>query len=265
MSDNRARVFFGNELRRMREHGGLTGKQLADALGCTPQWISTMESGRKVSEQSAHDLDTYFRTDGIFHRLWRLANEVDVPITLPPGFAEYQQRERQANAIRVYSSLLVNGLFQTEGYIRSVMASVDDSDVDEFIQERLRRQEALTRRDRPHIWFSLDEGVLRRAIGGTEVLREQLRYLIELGKQPNTMVQVVPQTVGYYPGLTGSFTLLGFKDGTNAAYTESAGTGILIEQPSRVSEYVVRYDSVRGYALSIGESRALISAVMESL
>ncbi|MCP9952485.1 helix-turn-helix domain-containing protein [Actinomadura madurae] len=36
MSENRARVFFGTELRRMRERAGLTGRELADALGCTP-------------------------------------------------------------------------------------------------------------------------------------------------------------------------------------------------------------------------------------
>ncbi|WP_413229191.1 Scr1 family TA system antitoxin-like transcriptional regulator [Actinomadura citrea] len=90
-------------------------------------------------------------------------------------------------------------------------------------------------------------------------------HLIELSEQLNTMAQVVPQIVGYYPGLMGSFTLLGFADGTNVAYTESAGTGMLIEQPTRGAEYVVRYDLLRGYALSVGESRALITAVMESL
>lgn len=174
MNDNRARVFFGNELRRMREQAGLTGKQLADTLGCTPQWISTMESGRKISEQSAHDLDTYFKTGGLFPRLWKIVIEVDVPTILPPGFVEYQERERDANIIRVYSSLLVNGLFQTEEYIRSIMASVDAPNLYELVQERLRRQEALTRQDRPHIWFSLDEGVLQRIVGGTEVLREHL-------------------------------------------------------------------------------------------
>jgi transcriptional regulator with XRE-family HTH domain len=249
----------------MRDKARLTGKELADALGCTPQWISTMESGRKVSEQSAQDLDTFFRTDGLFHRLWKLANEVEVQTTLPPGFVEYQEREKKADAVRVYSALLVNGLFQTEDYIRSMMASLDGPSIDELVQERLRRQEILTRQDSPHVWFTLDEGVLRRVVGDKTVLREQLRFLLELSERPNTMIQVVPQDVGYYPGLTGSFTLLGFNDGINVAYTESAGMGMLIEQPTRVPEYVVRYDLLRGYALPVGESRALVTAVMESL
>ncbi|MFV2179857.1 helix-turn-helix domain-containing protein [Actinomadura sp. LOL_016] len=52
--------FFGTELRRRRAEAKLTAKELGEALGCTSQWISTMESGRKTSEQSALDLDTYF-------------------------------------------------------------------------------------------------------------------------------------------------------------------------------------------------------------
>lgn len=124
MGENRARVFFGTELRRMREEAKLTGKELADALGCTPQWISTMESGRKVSEQSALDLDTYFRTNGHFHRIWKLINDVELQTTLPPGFTEYAEQETKATSLRAFSGLLINGLFQTEDYAASLMATI---------------------------------------------------------------------------------------------------------------------------------------------
>ncbi|XRQ08520.1 helix-turn-helix domain-containing protein, partial [Actinomadura welshii] len=114
-------AFFGAELRRKREQAGLTGKELADALGCTPQWISTMESGRKVSEQSALDLDTYFKTDGCFHRMWKLINDVELQTFLPPGFTEYAEREKKASSVRVFSALLVNGLFRSDQYARSII------------------------------------------------------------------------------------------------------------------------------------------------
>ncbi|MEU8125335.1 helix-turn-helix transcriptional regulator [Spirillospora sp. NPDC049024] len=71
------RVHFGEELRRMRQRAKLSQNQLASALGCTPQWICQMEKADKaVSEQTALDLDTYFKTDGSdqddghFHRLY---------------------------------------------------------------------------------------------------------------------------------------------------------------------------------------------------
>ncbi|GAA3981191.1 helix-turn-helix transcriptional regulator [Actinomadura viridis] len=264
-TDNPARTFFGTELRRRRDEAGLTGKQLADSLGCTPQWISVMEGGKKISEQSAHDLDTYFKTGGLFHRLWKLANDIELQTTLPPGFPEYAEREKRANSIRVYSALLVNGLFQTEGYIRAVMGGRDQQDKEDLVQQRLKRQSILTQDNAPHTWFTIDESALRRVIGGPAIMREQLQHLIDFSDHPSTMVQVVPHGVGYHPGLTGSFTILGYKDGSQAAYTESAGAGMLIEHPPRVADYAVRWDMIRGHARSVEESRALLTAVMESL
>ncbi|GAA2284415.1 helix-turn-helix transcriptional regulator [Actinomadura luteofluorescens] len=265
MSDNRARVFFGNELRRMREHGGLTGKQLADALGCTPQWISTMESGRKVSEQSAHDLDTYFRTDGIFHRLWKLASEIEIEPVLPPSFAEYSAREKRADSIRVYNALILSGLFQTEDYARSVFRDVDQTTAEDFICKRMERREILFKENAPRVWLTLDESVLHRVIGDREITREQFAYLLECSRRPNVFLNIVPWSAGYHAGLAGSFTILGFNDGTNVAYTESAGEGMLFENPVRVTSYVVRYELLKAYALPVEESRALISTVLESL
>lgn len=72
------RVHFGEELRRIRMRAKLSQNQLAGALGCTPQWICQLEKADKtVSEQTALDLDTYFKTDGWdqddghFHRIYK--------------------------------------------------------------------------------------------------------------------------------------------------------------------------------------------------
>ncbi|WP_081842641.1 helix-turn-helix domain-containing protein [Actinomadura welshii] len=265
MGENRARIFFGTELRGKREEAELTGKQLADALGCTPQWISTMESGRKVSEQSAHDLDTFFKTDGIFYRLWKLAGDIEIEPILPPGFTEYNAREKKADSIHVYNALLLSGLFQTEDYARSIFRDVEKSVAEELIQKRMERREIMTGQNAPRIWLTLDESVLHRVIGSRDITRNQFAYLLECGRRSNVMLNVVPWSAGYHAGLAGSFTILGFNDGTNIAYTESAGEGMLFEKPTRVTSYVVRYELLKAYALPIEESRALISTVMESL
>ena len=123
MSENRARDFFGAELRRKRKEAGLTGQQLAAALGCTPQWVSMMESGRKASEQSAHDLDTFFKTDGFFHRLWELFMEIEIQTVVPPGFTEYVGYEKRADHLRMFSTNLISGLFQTEAYARTILGT----------------------------------------------------------------------------------------------------------------------------------------------
>ncbi|XRQ04247.1 helix-turn-helix domain-containing protein [Actinomadura welshii] len=264
MGENRARVFFGTELRRKREAAGLTGKQLADALGCTPQWISTMESGRKVSEQSAIDLDTYFKTDGYFHRTWKLANELELQTHLPPGFTEYAEREKDASSIRVYSALLLSGLFQTPDYARAIISADRATGVNEVVEKRIERQAVLLRDPPPFVWFTIDETVLHRSIGNREVMRQQLSFLLELDQSPNIMINVVPQSAGYHAGLGGSFQILSFQ-GSDLAYSEAAGVGTLISRPDRVAGFVVRWDMIRAHALPIAESRTMIRSVMESL
>ncbi|MCP9952486.1 Scr1 family TA system antitoxin-like transcriptional regulator [Actinomadura madurae] len=94
-----------------------------------------MESGRKVSEQSAEDLDTYFRTDGHFHRHWKLISDVELQTFLPPGFAEYSGREKRASAVRVFSALLINGLFQSEQYARSVLGADRAAGTEELVAQ----------------------------------------------------------------------------------------------------------------------------------
>lgn len=265
MGENRARLFFGTELRRKREEFKLTGKELADALGCTPQWISTMEGGRKISEQSTHDLDTYFKTDGMFHRLWRLATEVELHTGLPPGFPEYSEREAQANSIRAFSGFLVNGLFQTERYARTVLGRIEGSHVDELVTKRLERQAPLQSETPPLVWLTIDEVILHRVIGSPEIMHEQLEALLAATERAGTVVEVMPFRAGYHAGLGGDFTILGFKDGSTVAYTESAGVGTLIQSPDRVPAFVVRWDLLRGYGLSVEESRAAIETAMERL
>jgi transcriptional regulator with XRE-family HTH domain len=265
MSENRARIFFGTELRRKREQAGLTGKDLADALGCTPQWISTMESGRKVSEQSAEDLDTYFKTDGHFHRHWKLIREVELQTTLPPGFTEYAEREVKASSVRAFSGLLINGLFQTEGYAAAVMGAMMGDRVAELVAKRMERQALLRRDNAPLVWLTIDEVILHRVIGSPQVMHEQLKALLDASERPGTAIEVMPFRAGYHTGLGGDFTILGFGDGTSAAYTESAGIGTLIRRADMVADFVVRWDSLRGYALCIEESRAAIKAAMERL
>ncbi|MGP4027004.1 helix-turn-helix domain-containing protein [Actinomadura sp. 3N407] len=265
MGENRARIFFGTELRRMRDAAGLTGKELADALGCTPQWISTMESGRKVSEQSAHDLDTYFKLDGYFYRLWKLANEIEVQTVLPPGFSEYAEREKKAASIRIYSPLVISGLFQSEGYAHTVISTIENNNTSELVSKRMERQSVLTKINPPRVWLTLDEAALRRTVGSPDIMREQFIYLLEVSERSNVMLNVIPESVGYHAGLEGTLTLLSFTEGPDVAYVETTGEGLLIEQPAKVKDKVVRWDLLRGHVLPAGESRAMLRTLLENL
>lgn len=52
----------------------------------------------------------------------------------------------------------------------------------------------------------MDETVLRRPIGGVEVMRNQLRHLVSQAALPSVCFQVLPVSVGVHQGMNGSLT-----------------------------------------------------------
>ncbi|GAA2149461.1 helix-turn-helix domain-containing protein [Actinomadura napierensis] len=256
---------FASELTAWREMTGLSKTELAETLGYTPQWIGQVEAAKSIpSKEFAQNLDTHFTTNGVFERQQKRIIETRHKSILPPGFTEYQEREAEANQIRGFDLMLIRGLLQTESYMRAIVGHDQDPDTAErLISERLKRQEILTRENPPHVWFTMDEAALRRSIAGPDVMREQLAHLLAMGERHNVSIDIVPMDQRYYEGLTGSFTILDFTNAPEVAYTESAGQGVLIQDPRRVATFAVMYNSLRGDALRVEESRALITSVME--
>jgi transcriptional regulator with XRE-family HTH domain len=260
---------FGAVLRAHREEAGLSRAQLAESLGCSPQWIEKLETGKKPSKESAIDLDTYFKIPArTFQRMWEEIERAGRHPAAPPGFRRYAELEQQATTIRKFEALLITGLFQTEDYARAVLASFLAPDaIERALAARMERQEILTRDRPPRVWLTIDEGALRRPVGGPEVMREQLRHLLDTGEHPHTMIQILPHdTTDHYVGaLSASFTLLGFDDAPDVAYAEAAGQGNLIQEPHAVTDCAIRYETLRGHGLPVAESRRLIETAMEDL
>ncbi|WP_433228208.1 helix-turn-helix domain-containing protein [Actinomadura formosensis] len=256
---------FAVELTAWRTEAGLTQTALAETLGYTPQWISQLESAKSIpSKTFAENLDTFFKTNGLFQRLWKRIIDTRHQAILPPGFTEYMERETEASQVRNFELTLIYGLLQTEDYMRAVVGHEQDPDTaDRLVTERLKRQEILTRENAANAWFTLDESALRRDIADPDVMRGQLAHLLALGERPNISIDVVPLSTRYYQGLTGSFTILSFTNAPDIVYGEIAGQGMLITEPRIVASFAVRYNSLRGDALRVEESRTLIKSVME--
>lgn len=125
------------------------------------------------------------------------------------------------------------------------------------------RQERLSSPDRPELWVVLDEAVLRRPIGGRNVMRAQLERLLEAAAQRHITVQVLPFDQGEHDAMGGSLTILTLPDGSEVAYTEGAHYGQLIEDPGEVRRFAVTYDRLRAEALPPLMSLDMIRSVME--
>jgi DNA-binding XRE family transcriptional regulator len=255
---------FAAELAAWR--GEISKSELAETLGYTPQLIGQMEAGKNIpSKRFAEDLDTYFKTNGLFARLSKLITETRHLAVLPRGFPEFVAREAEASLMYVFEPIVITGIFQTREYAFELMrVGRVPEEIEQLVTKRMDRQEILTRSTPPRIVAVFDEMTIRRVLGDRKVMYGQVKRLIEVAEQHNVTLQIVPNSVGAYAGLPGAFTILGFDDGPDLVYIEGHVGGQVIADAATVREYEVRYDLIRGAAMSADETLKLLHMTMES-
>jgi transcriptional regulator with XRE-family HTH domain len=254
-------------LRGHREAAGLSRPALAQALGCTPQWIEKLETAQRApSEAASEDLDTYFKTPETFHRMWVEIRRAGKHAELPPGFSGFVELEAKASMMCVFENMVVTGLLQTPQYARELLKAGRKSEVVEgLVATRMERQEILVREDPPVIVFVLDEGVLYRPIGGEDTRKDQIGHLIDRAEDPNITIQIVTSRTGAYVGVMGAFTLLSFDDGPDLVYVEGHAEGQVIDQPDKVQAHVLGFSLIRGAAMSADDSLKLLRTIWENV
>ncbi|MCX3062319.1 helix-turn-helix domain-containing protein [Streptomyces beihaiensis] len=251
---------FGSELRFWRETEGLSQPQLGEKLFCTASLIGQIETAHKVPTRDfAERLDAAFGTSGSFGRLVGLV----LRSQLPSWFQEIAGLEAKATYISVYEAQVVYGLLQTEAYARAVLGVTQQDKVDERVAARLDRQRVLDRSNPPALWIVLSEAALRNQVGGREVMWNQLAHLLSFRNRDDVNIQVVPFTVGAHHGLPGTFTLMRFEDDPDIVYTEDFIQGHATANPEANKAGSLRYAHLQATALSVEESAAMISRVME--
>jgi transcriptional regulator with XRE-family HTH domain len=246
-------AFFGAELRRRRTAAGLSQDQLGHAITYSAALVGRVEVGERMpSLDLAQRCDDVLATGGLFAHL-RESMDSDMH-AYPAWFREFVERERDAIRIWEFSALAIPGLLQTGDYARALLRAGRPADSDEEIESRvtarLERQRILDRTKPPMFWVVVDEGVLRRPVGGAAMFREQLAHLITIARHAGVMLQVMPFSSGAHAGLLGEFTLLGMADGRDIGYTESVESARLIEQVDEVAAFNLAFDMIRAVALS---------------
>jgi transcriptional regulator with XRE-family HTH domain len=271
------RMLLGNQLRRLREAAGISPEQAGFEIRASRSKISRMENGRtRFKIRDVTDLLTlYGVADGQFRsRFLSLARQSNAPDwwtkysdILPDWFEAYLGLESAASTIRSFEIQFVHGLFQTEDYARAITqlgrktASADE--IERWVGLRVKRQDLLTRPKPPRIWSVMDEAVLRRPVGGSAVMRAQLRQLIEAAEVPHVTLQVVPFARGGHAGASGSFTLLRFleQDLPDVVYIEQLTSAIYLEHRSDVEHYLEVMDQLSGEALTPAATTRFIRQV----
>ena len=215
--------------------------------------ISRMELGRvSFKERDVADLLTlYGVTDEEEREAWlTLARQANTPgwwqregDILPSWFQPYLGLESAAVLIRTYEVQFIPGLLQTPEYARAVIllghGNAPPAEVERRVAVRMKRQHVLARDDPPQLWVVVDEGALRRPIGGPEVMRAQLRALVDATKLPHVRLQVIPFNVGGHAAAGGSFSILRFpeQDLPDVVYVEQLTSALYLDKRDDIDHY----------------------------
>ena len=272
---------LGAELRRLREGHSLKLEEVAEELSLAPSTLSRIETGKaptksaylmamldiyKVDDLAARKVLIDMAREGHRKGWWSIYDDV-----LPSGFDIYVGLEAEAQGLRSYETDLVHGLLQTADYALAVLRELRAKDSEEQIARvvdlRMQRQRRLEQDPPLDLWLILDEGAIRRNIGGPGVMRPQLEHLIQASRWANVTLQILAFEAGAHAGLVGPFSILEFPERTDSdvAYTESVGGMIYLEKDREVRACAEAFDRMRAAALSPSASLELIHQVSHEL
>ena len=274
------RLVLGGHLRRLREEAGMTTERAALSIRGSHSKISRIEHGRVgFKERDIADLLTLYGvgTGDEREALLKLAREANTPgwwqaytDILPHWVEPYFGLEAAASFIREYELQFVPGLLQIEAYARAVVRLGNVATEEEVMRRakaRISRQEILHRDNPPKLWAVLDEGALRRVIGGPEVMRAQLRYLIEMCDHPAVTLQILPFSAGPHRAMGGPFTILRYTepDLRDVVFIEQLTSALYLDKPTEVDAYLAVIEEVCLQAEPSAKTPAMLQAVLDAL
>ncbi|WTW93966.1 helix-turn-helix domain-containing protein [Streptomycetaceae bacterium NBC_01309] len=259
---------FGAVVQALREHAGLSRVQFAERVRYSKHTVESVELGRRMPDEAFVE-----RAETATGDTGALRNSSKHLTRGNPGLAAWFRRwaylEQRAVSLCTYECRLVPGLLQSESYVRAVFDNsiplLTDEQLAAQATARLERQKMLY--ERPHVPFSfiVEESVLRRRLGGVEVMREQIHHILTLSSLRNVTFQVVPLGAEVHACLDGSVRLLETPEGRRLAYSEGQQNGRLISDPKEVHLLCERYATLRSQALNPIESRSLLERLRGEL
>jgi transcriptional regulator with XRE-family HTH domain len=273
-------MVLGKRLKQLREQAGVSFEEAARAIEVTPLTVRRIEKA-EVGLRIPY-VKELLRTYGVpateIDDFLALAREANQPgwwykyrDVLPEWFSAYVSLESEASVIRLYEPHYVPGLLQTNDYATALMRvgfpNASQEDVARRVALRTKRQDLLAKPDAPAIWAILEETVLRRPVGGAEVMRAQIDRLHEVLDMPKVRIQVMRFGVGAHPGAFGPFHhfRFGFSELPDVIYTESLAGAVYVDRPADVVTYLEVLDRMSVQAEPVARTRAILGELRKEL
>ncbi|MEU6278060.1 helix-turn-helix transcriptional regulator [Streptomyces populi] len=252
------------QLKLWRESAGLTQAEFGAAIGYGEELVSSVERGRRIPRPEY--LDRADETLSAGGRLAALKEDL-AEVRYPKKVRDLKKLEAEAIELCAYNNSVIQGLLQTEDYIRASVATrrppFTEDDLERHVAARVARQHIVSEQVPLRVFsFVQCESTLRRPIGGTMVMRRQLEHLLAVAELSNVDLQVLPLDREDNAGLAGSFRLLRLRDGSTVGHNEVQLISRVITDPKEVQILDIRYGIIRAQALAPRESLAFIKTVL---
>jgi transcriptional regulator with XRE-family HTH domain len=266
---------LGGRLRELREHAGLTGKQLAKSLSWQASKVSKIENGKQTpsvsdiegwtektnSEDQASALVASLRTLEVQHAEWQRIFRGGIR-PRQNSLAELDQKTR---LFRVFEATVIPGLLQTAEYARSRFAEGIrifklPNDINEAVEGRVKRQDIFYRPDK-RFHFILTEAALRFRMCSVPAMLGQLDRLVSLSSLPNVKLGIIGFETQYTASPWHGFWI--YDD--EKVLVETYSAGLNLAQPQEIELYANVFGELSAVASYGRAARAVITRVIDDL
>ena len=267
--------WLGARLREKRVAAGLTAKEAGRRMQRSHSTMSQWESGAAIPRlpDLAFLLDLYGVGGEEREALLRLQEEVrEQRSAAGAGSAvavNYDWLESRASRLEFFQATALPGLLQTPDYAHHVVKGWDPQASAERIEHtvaaRIARQARLTSEPPLQLSAVLDEAVLRRPVGGADVMRAQLRHLVDRASLPNVELRVIPFAAyaqAAWAGLPGTFLIIHAPQDPPLALVITRGGDIYFEDVEPFAQALRRLAKA---ALTPRRSLAMIAALRREI
>lgn len=270
------------ELKKARQESGLTQEQVAGEMDWSLSKIIRIESAS--SGISANDLKALLQLYGV-----KDSDQVDSLLVLaragrerswwsvyrdvaPQSLLQLLEYESAAHVIRQFETLFIPGILQTEDYAHAVLRNHYDEgsgsdQLHALVELRTRREDLFDAENGPSFHFILDEAAVRRTVGGSSVMRSQLRRLIEVAKKPGITIEIIPFSAGLHAGMKGPFEIIEFANPSDRdiVYLETPRGDIFSDDSKETRRYSKDFAMLREVSLGPQDSLARIAELADEM
>jgi len=263
-------------IRHARDAKGKTQTDVAEAMEWSLSKVMRIESGEvTISQNDLRPLLSYLGVKDKTEveslvasakfskqrtQWWETPQYRDL---LTPAIVQLIPIELAAKEIRYFYPMVVPGRLQTAEYTRAVLDTFAGELTEETIEARvrmreLRRETFMDPGEHPEVFLVLDESVLYREVGGSDVLRRQLEHLLDLIGERRIAVRIIPFKEQSPIPMLATYEIVSLVDGTTVLYRESDTVDEILEDQEKIKRHREIFDRVWNGAYDEETSAGLI-------